>query len=36
MRAGHPVHNEELDTMLRADYDAWVQSVKDAGAWQGE
>jgi hypothetical protein len=24
---------EELDTMLRADYDAWVQYMKDAGAW---
>ena len=27
---------EELDTMLRADYEAWVQSMKDAGAWHGE
>ncbi len=24
---------EELDAMLRADYEAWVQSMKDAGAW---
>jgi hypothetical protein len=27
---------EELDTMLRADYAAWVQYMKDAGAWHGE
>lgn len=27
---------EELDAMLRADYEAWMQYMKDAGAWQGE
>jgi len=27
---------EELDAMLRADYEAWVQDMKDAGAWHGE
>jgi len=27
---------EELDAMLRADYEAWVQYMKDAGAWQGD
>lgn len=27
---------EELDTLLRADYEAWVQSMKDAGAWHGD
>jgi len=27
---------EELDAMLRADYEAWVQYMKDAGAWHGE
>jgi hypothetical protein len=27
---------EELDAMLREDYDAWVQYMKDAGAWFGE
>jgi CDP-glycerol glycerophosphotransferase (TagB/SpsB family) len=27
---------EELDAMLRADYMAWVQYMKDAGAWHGE
>ena len=26
---------EELDAMLRADYEAWVQYMKDAGAWNG-
>jgi hypothetical protein len=26
---------EELDAMLRADYEAWVQYMKDAGAWHG-
>jgi hypothetical protein len=25
---------EELDAMLRSDYDAWVQYMKDAGAWE--
>ena len=24
---------EELDAMLAADYQAWVQYMKDAGAW---
>lgn len=24
---------EDLDALLQADYDAWVQSMKDAGAW---
>jgi hypothetical protein len=24
---------EELDAMLRADYEAWVQYMKDSGAW---
>lgn len=27
---------EELDAMLRADYEIWVQYMKDAGAWHGE
>ena len=27
---------EELDAMLRADYEAWVQYMKEAGAWDGE
>jgi hypothetical protein len=27
---------EELDAMLRSDYDAWVQYMKDAGAWEGD
>ena len=27
---------EELDTMLQADYEAWVQYMKDAGAWHGD
>ena len=27
---------EELDAMLRADHEAWVQYMKDAGAWHGE
>lgn len=27
---------EELDAMLRADYEAWVQYMKAAGAWHGE
>ena len=27
---------EELDAMMRADYEAWVQYMKDAGAWHGE
>ena len=27
---------EELDTLLKADYDAWVQYMKDAGAWHGD
>jgi len=27
---------EELDAMLTADYQAWVQSIKDAGAWHGD
>jgi len=27
---------EELDTMLQADYEAWVQYMKDAGAWNEE
>jgi hypothetical protein len=26
--------HEELDAMLRADYDAWVQYMRDAGAWE--
>jgi len=26
----------ELDAMLRADYEWWVQYMKDAGAWQNE
>jgi hypothetical protein len=26
---------EELDAILQADYEAWVQYMKDAGAWQG-
>lgn len=24
---------EELDTMMRAEYEEWVQFMKDAGAW---
>lgn len=24
---------EELDALLRADYEAWVQHMKEAGAW---
>ncbi len=24
---------EDLDAILKADYDAWVQYMKDAGAW---
>ena len=27
---------EELDAMLRSDYEEWVQYMKDAGAWHGE
>jgi hypothetical protein len=27
---------EELDAMLQADYEWWVQYMKDAGAWHGE
>ena len=27
---------EELDALLRADYERWVQSMKDAGAWNEE
>ncbi len=27
---------EELDAMMRSDYKAWVQSMKDAGAWEEE
>jgi len=27
---------EELNAMLRADYETWVQYMKDAGAWHGE
>jgi hypothetical protein len=27
---------DELDAMLQADYEAWVQYMKDAGAWQAE
>ena len=27
---------EELDTLMKADYDAWVQYMKDEGAWHGE
>jgi len=27
---------EELDAMLGADYEKWVESMKDAGAWYGE
>jgi hypothetical protein len=27
---------EELDAMLRDDHEAWVQYMKDAGAWHGE
>jgi hypothetical protein len=26
---------EELDAMLRADYETWVQYMKNAGAWHG-
>ena len=26
---------EELDALLQADYEAWVQYMKDAGAWHG-
>ena len=25
---------QELDALLKADYDAWVQYMKDAGAWE--
>ena len=25
---------EELDALLRADYEAWVQYMKEAGAWE--
>ena len=25
---------EERDAMMRADYEAWVQYMKDSGAWQ--
>jgi len=25
---------QELDALLKADYDAWVQDMKDAGAWE--
>jgi hypothetical protein len=27
---------QELDAMLQADYEWWVQYMKDAGAWHGE
>ncbi len=27
---------EELDAMLLSDYEAWVQYMKDAGAWYGD
>ncbi len=27
---------EDLDALLRADYDAWVRHMKDAGAWHGD
>ena len=27
---------EELDAMLQSDSEAWVQYMKDAGAWEGE
>ena len=27
---------EELDAMLRADHEAWIQYMKAAGAWHGE
>ncbi len=27
---------EELDAMLQADYEAWAQHMKDAGAWHGD
>lgn len=27
---------EELDAVLKDDYDAWVQYMKDAGAWHGD
>ena len=27
---------EELDAMLRSDYETWVQQMKDAGAWHGD
>jgi hypothetical protein len=27
---------DELDAMLQADYEWWVQYMKDAGAWEGE
>ena len=29
-------NQEELDAILKADYEAWVQYMKDAGAWHGE
>ena len=25
---------DELDTIMQGDYDAWVQYMKDAGAWE--
>ena len=27
---------EELDSMLKSDYEEWVQYMKDAGAWHGD
>lgn len=27
---------EALDAMLRADHEAWVQYMKDEGAWHGK
>jgi len=27
---------EQLDEMLKADYEAWVQYMKDAGSWFGD
>jgi hypothetical protein len=27
---------EKLDDLLRADYEAWVQYLKDAGVWHGK
>lgn len=29
-------NQEDLDAMLKADYEAWVQYMKDAGAWHGD